>query len=102
MSQKPAVIGKPPKQHHFNWKRLLWAALLMIGLAAVAVGIWAGVTYGRKSGVPAPVYKPTNFTMNLAAGSRNSNGQQENCTDWFSNPTVRPVGGSALLSVSLP
>jgi hypothetical protein len=97
MSQKPAAaFGKPSQQHHFNWKRLLWAALLMLGLAAVAVGIWAGVTYGRKSGGSAPVYKPSNFTMNLAAGSRNSNGQQENCTDWFSNPTVRSAGNGSV------
>lgn len=87
---KQPAYSKPPKDHHVNYKRLFYALLLMLTLAGVAVGIWAGVTYGRKNGAPAaaPAYKPTNFTMSLAAGSRNSNGQVENCTDWFSNSTV--------------
>lgn len=82
----------PRKDSHINCKRMFWALLLMLALAGVGVGIWAGVTYGRKNaggGPPPPALKPTNFTMNLAAGSKNSNGQVENCTDWFSNPTVR-------------
>jgi hypothetical protein len=88
---KQPAYSKPPKEHQVNYKRMFYALLLMLTLAGVAVGIWAGVTYGRKNGVPAaaaPAFKPTNFTMSLAAGSKNSNGQVENCTDWFSNSTV--------------
>jgi hypothetical protein len=86
---KQPAYSKPPKDHHVNYKRMFYALLLMLTLAGVAVGIWAGVTYGRKNGAPAvPAFKPTNFTMSLAAGSRNSNGRVENCTNWFSNSTV--------------
>jgi hypothetical protein len=68
---------------------MFYALLLMLALAGVAVGIWAGVTYGRNNGAPAvPPLKPTNFTMSLAAGGKNANGTAENCTDWFSNSTV--------------
>lgn len=87
--KQPAFSSKPTKEHHVNYKRMFYALLLMLAMAGVAVGIWAGVTYGRKNGeAPPSPLKPTNFTMSLAAGSRNSNGTTETCTDWFSNSTV--------------
>lgn len=86
---KPAGYSKPEKEHLVNYKRMFFALLLMLALAGLAVGIWAGVTYGRKNGAPAvPPLKPTNFTMSLAAGGKNANGTAGNCTDWFSNSTV--------------
>lgn len=95
-SQPPKVpVSRKSRMDSVNYKRMFYALLLMLLLAAIGIGIWAAVTYGRKggSGPAAPATAPSNFTMNLSAGGKNSAGQLENCTTWFNNKTVSGVAG---------
>lgn len=89
-SYSTPAYKKPVKDSNVNYKRLFWALLLLLALAGVGIGIWAGVTYGRPrpSAAAGPAFKPTNFTMDLAAGGPGGTGAVENCTSWFSNTTV--------------